>query len=1258
MKYPDIRQLQCRLKDIYFPYIQCDDPSNKGKTVTPITFQVNGVDLAEVEGGEVSITNLHSCNGSGFVFQLHFSVKQDMDGTRTPGKCSKASQKANAQLKCFYFPIVEGKESIENILGRLKDEGCGIPENFETFSRVSVRRLGRLLPDARWARLPFMEFNQKKGDRAHLLKRFCSRVKCFIETDAGFSPTPSKTDLAHHNPFTSALKNFGSKKLDKEKEVNIQIFRDGKLLSPLVFEKEYQEWIFQMHEYDQEVDSGEDDAVLVVNPTNKKGLGIASDVVRVHQGLKRKGAFWKSGQKIKILKGACPGVQKTNIYATIEYLLIEGFQGDAGGDARIICRPLDVADDDGCTLAVKDGNASLNIHRSLSLPISVVDSGKCIAVDTAEWNNQLEKQRMKAPSIIDFLSAEHCRELEVNGALPFSATVDAGQVPPSEIVAVVRPASFISSNTSNNLDQKYIVKSNSEMSMGVQFRRDTKDRCVEPIYSTRITSSCRKGIGGLYIFSLVPILSRLFRESGVYTFSFSLVGSSVEDFKKSVKVRASSAVGKWKLLHDNGSRPCTMRVGSAFQTLGIACYDKFGNRMPFVSLPAVTVKLNFHTGLSYDIDNVKTRLSSDKLTLEVKELLIESARLDEIRPNYEATLLICPQDNLATLSVQCKVVPGSLDHVVVNPPLLEKQLLPGFVVKELLLEMFDKYGNHVRSGLGVQLNLDGFQILDQIGSNRKVDDKGCIDLSGLLKVTAGYGKTDSILLHSAVSISVSSNDRVILKEEFQTGKRELRLASNMPESLVAGSQLENVEFQVVDSVGDVDETIHDEEKFSQSHTLKIISNTFDSVGIQYTFRFGCATVPVIPVPANEGNYSFTAAHTRYPELQLSFNVSVTENLDYNEFQSPCSDRQVLLLQDSASLKHLGNLTPHDNEGNLMLSIVNTGQPLQDEIGKYGERIGDYEKKLKLLDDMKLDRESSLSKLQASIGPEEFSYMSSVSTKEEITEQIKSRSHSAAAKICSLSIDFPFQESQNHFMQDIVGLVALLGTVGKKGLSRVLAEYLGEDQMLAVVCRSYEAATALEKFITSEKSTSGRFLVISLEDLRVYRYVEEDAPQRTLAFPEPMLPSGNAPPGFEGYAVNMIHLDMEIRSGGHRLRETLFYQLLGELQVYKSKEHMNNARACITQGAVSLDGGIIRENGIISLGYGNPEICFPVEMDLSLEMIEVKLQIAELREQLQEIAKSIEKVSRLHEKAMRKFKKRSAQFENFIGSLDQTKTEPN
>lgn len=53
--------------------------------------------------------------------------------------------------------------------------------------------------------------------------------------------------------------------------------------------------------------------------------------MRVHKVVTRKGMLWKRGQKIKILKGACAGVHNNNVYATIDYFLIEGFEDEAGG---------------------------------------------------------------------------------------------------------------------------------------------------------------------------------------------------------------------------------------------------------------------------------------------------------------------------------------------------------------------------------------------------------------------------------------------------------------------------------------------------------------------------------------------------------------------------------------------------------------------------------------------------------------------------------------------------------------------------------------------------------------------------------------------------------------------------------------------------------------------------------------------------------------------------------------------------------------
>ena len=46
----------------------------------------------------------------------------------------------------------------------------------------------------------------------------------------------------------------------------------------LQLEREYQDWLLKMHDsYDEEIESGEDQPVLVVSPLNKKALGISSD---------------------------------------------------------------------------------------------------------------------------------------------------------------------------------------------------------------------------------------------------------------------------------------------------------------------------------------------------------------------------------------------------------------------------------------------------------------------------------------------------------------------------------------------------------------------------------------------------------------------------------------------------------------------------------------------------------------------------------------------------------------------------------------------------------------------------------------------------------------------------------------------------------------------------------------------------------------------------------------------------------------------
>lgn len=96
------------------------------------------------------------------------------------------------------------------------------------------------------------------------------------------------------------------------------------------------------------------------------------------------------------------------------------------------------------------------------------------------------------------------------------------------------------------------------------------------------------------------------------------------------------------------------------------------------------------------------------------------------------------------------------------------------------------------------------------------------------------------------------------------------------------------------------------------------------------------------------------------------------------------------------------------------------------------------------------------------------------------------------------------------------------------------------------------------------------------------------------------------PGFLGFAVNLLHLSEEQlamkvavnnRAAPNRLfglRESLFYHLLRELQVYKSREDMNAAKAkgFVKSGAISLDGYIIKPNMLQQLGESSSWVFYP------------------------------------------------------------------
>ncbi|XAR71629.1 hypothetical protein NMG60_11017996 [Bertholletia excelsa] len=288
------------------------------------------------------------------------------------------------------------------------------------------------------------------------------------------------------------------------------------------------------------------------------------------------------------------------------------------------------------------------------------------------------------------------------------------------------------------------------------------------------------------------------------------------------------------------------------------------------------------------------------------------------------------------------------------------------------------------------------------------------------------------------------------------------------------------------------------------------------------------------------------------------------------------------------------------------------QKLEDDLKTLAAKMKVHEENIKLLKSQKkrldgsiLNRQATLAKHHSSSQPMNKDVdHSQVKSEEETIEKIMRQEKSAAGILCELKTRSSIPVSHLMLTDDVLGVVATLGKVDDENLSRLLSEYLGIETMLAIVCKSYDGVNALEKYEkdgsivrnsglqglgnTVGRCLDGRYLVICLENLRPFvgEFVADD-PQRRLDLPVPKLPSGESPSGFLGFAVNMINIDNAnlvcLVSSGHGLRETLFYNLFSHLQVYRTREDMFHALPCVRNGALSLDGGMIKATGMFCLG---------------------------------------------------------------------------
>ncbi|KAL6850170.1 hypothetical protein ACP4OV_020797 [Aristida adscensionis] len=314
--------------------------------------------------------------------------------------------------------------------------------------------------------------------------------------------------------------------------------------------------------------------------------------------------------------------------------------------------------------------------------------------------------------------------------------------------------------------------------------------------------------------------------------------------------------------------------------------------------------------------------------------------------------------------------------------------------------------------------------------------------------------------------------------------------------------------------------------------------------------------------------------------------------------------------------------------------------MEDELKRLGLQVNHHEENIRFLkskinavEEASVDLGIKLGNYHSSVSAVGNNDSSAVEAEKRTIQSIINQDKTAASIICQLKDRHFKVASKMPLMKDILGFVATLGKVHDDNLSRLLSEYLGMDNMLALVCKTFDSVKGLEKYDKEGiidktsgvhglghavgKFLDGRFTVFCLENMRPFSGdVNFDDPQRKLILHRPRLPGGESPRGFLDFAVNMIHLDRAylncLTASGHGLRETLFYSLFSHLQVYKTRADIQRALPCINDGAISLDGGILRPNGSFCLGYRkNLEVKFPV----SVEVRSLPEDITEMEEKL-------------------------------------------
>ncbi|KAL2612524.1 hypothetical protein R1flu_024216 [Riccia fluitans] len=944
-QYWRVEKVKQLLKDIYFPYIQSE---SKNRTVTPVEFEVNGTNLLEVTDCEMAIANQHTCIGAPFVFSIHmkkhpdegFAEQEFLDEANARITCqyfpiqrgkeslqtvleemSKLNRGASVTFETMHRVVVRW-------LGRLLPE---VKWNDFPFMQVVPKIEQRFIVKKQWSRRVRAYVETDAGFQPNQSK---------LELDRDHPFTVALKHLCKENTTGST---------EADVPVNITIRCKNELISQAQLIGAYLSWLKDMHaNYDEEATFLDEARWLINHPNAGPELGIYNkQVIVFHKRLKDTTGEWHIDEqkplRVKFLRGA--GTLKSELYATLEFFYREA--DDEHGELKILYRAIDIDESEGCTLLEKDGQSCFDLKKSQWIPGSALSGGKCQRVDPAAWRKKVEELTNKAPGYIDILGEEDLKKFNLEGALPASGSkLEAGYKVPPEVFVVVRPKKGTGPSHRPGMVVSEPVAVKLTLShctcTGPTCRTNVRKSLLEVaeehakvIYTMTLTKNTvtATGVKGLYSFNIGSSHASQLTQQGTYMFLFSLEGEkfkAVRTASTSIRIQPSKKTSKWLLSTQSHPVNGTTSTSSTLVIrLGERCrddlmfrkFDEYGNSQNFDTEMSVDVKIVTPSGKCLGMGQTLVAhpgLSEGRQQgagLQFKGLLFLSGQLKAVEPSYDALLRVCISDEQYG-EMSCKVLPGRLASVRVKDSVptisidtsrvqdsttlytsesmlsaeenmrFDQQLLPGEIIKKLTLQGLDASGNNIDKGQKMQVKINGLGFQDSYTEEREVDETGCVNLGGLLQVTAQHNSEGTVRV-------LARDGKHICSIGFKTISRKL-IATQVPSKSFVGRDMKDVTVKIVDENGYVDTTID-----GYCNTVAVDWQR----GVVFPFVNGECSLPPIRLPDNPGWWKGRVWLAANESLSVELKVEL-ELSDGSILRNPASTSEEVLIARCGSIFQL------------------------------------------------------------------------------------------------------------------------------------------------------------------------------------------------------------------------------------------------------------------------------------------------------------------------------------------------------------------